>query len=173
MVGPGKIPKQNLPIPGRDTGTAGIKSDPLLGSPTARPGSRTGYADDPARRKGGLYVPDQGGTPAALTALPNDGDGLRVDPPTGGGEATVRPAGGTAPRDADPDADRLYADLATFGAKRADASVSRDGGQVVVTVPVPIGGLGGDGRVRGYTGTGPTEAAAVRQLLDQVKADRK
>jgi hypothetical protein len=161
VVGPGRIPKQNIPIPGRDTGTAGIKGDPLLGSPTSRPGSRTGYADDPNRWKGGPYVPGPGGTPAALASRPaDDGEGLRLD---------VVPAGGAAPAGAADDGP--FAELAGYGVKRGEVTVSRDGGQVVVTVRVPI--PGGDGRARGYTGAGPTEAAAVRQVVEQIKADER
>ncbi|MBX9583823.1 MAG: hypothetical protein K2X87_26275 [Gemmataceae bacterium] len=164
VVGPGRIPKQNIPIPNRGTGTAGAgtSADPLLGSPTGRPGNRTGYADDPNRWKGGPYVPGPGGTPAALASRPaDDGEGLRID---------VVPAGGAAARDPAPDAtDGPFAELAGFGVKRGDVTVSRDGGQVVVTVKVPI--RGGDGRSRGYTGAGPTEAAAIRQVVEQIKAD--
>lgn len=55
--------------------------------------------------------------------------------------------------------------------KRGDVAVSRDqSGQVVVKVKVPTGA---DGRSRGYTGSGPTEAAAARQVVEQVKADER
>ena len=164
VVGPGRIPKQNIPIPGRDTGTAGIKGDPLLGAPTSRPGARTGYADDPNRWKQGPYVPGPGGTPAALASRPaDDGEGLRID--------TVVPAGGApAPREPAAAPAAAYPELAALGVKRDDVAVSRDGGQVTVTARLQ---LDKDGRGRGYTGSGPTEAAAVRQVVDQIKADRR
>ena len=168
VVGPGKIPKQNIPIPGRDTGTAGGgRTDPLLGSPTGRPNSRTGYADDPARWKQGPYVPNQGGTPAALASRsPDDGEGLRIDVVPAGGAEKVP---GVRPPDAA--ADGPFAELAAYGVKRGDVAVSRDQlGQVVVKVKVPTGP---DGRSRGYAGSGPTEAAAARQVVEQVKADER
>jgi hypothetical protein len=173
VVGPGRIPKQNLPVP--DRGTAGGpkgRGDPLLGSPTGRPSDRgAGYTDDPERWKKGPYTPGPGGTPAALAARTrDDGEGLKIETPGG---VPLTPTGGTAPiAPPDPSAgsDSLYAELAQYGVKRGDYSISREGGQVVFRVKVPITAGGAS---RGYTGTGPTEAAAVKQILDQVKADRK
>ena len=48
VVGPGRIPKQNLPVPGRDL-AGGNRSDPLLGSPTGRTADR-----QVARREGAV-----------------------------------------------------------------------------------------------------------------------
>ena len=169
--GPGRIPKQNLPVP--DRGTTGPKGrpDPLLGEPTGRPGARTGagYTDDPARWKNGPYTPDKAATPAALAGRPkDDGEGLRIDAPGG---VKLTPAGGAfAPADSAVASDPLYAELGRYGVKRGDYTIARESGQVVVRVKVPISG---SGATRGYAGVGPTETEAVKQVLAQVAADRK
>src|SRR5262249_34380785 len=57
VMGPGRIPKQNIPIP--DRGTAGKDRDPLLGSPAGRAGdNKTGasYSSDPERWKNGPFI---------------------------------------------------------------------------------------------------------------------
>ncbi|MDB5309503.1 MAG: hypothetical protein JWO38_3705 [Gemmataceae bacterium] len=174
VVGPGRIPKQNIPIPDRG-GTAGGKTrdDPLLGSPTGRPGDRTGagYTDDPERWKGGPYKPGLGGTPAALAGRPkDDGEGLKIDALPGG--VPLTPVGGVMPGGPDPAgiSDPLLGQLARYGVKRGDYSVSHDNGQVVIRVKVPISS---DGPVRSYAGVGPTEAEAVKQVVDQIKAGGK
>src|SRR5688572_30650008 len=69
VVGPGRIPKQNLPVPGRDVAGAKGRGDPLLGSPTGRTVDRRGgYTTDPERWKNGPYLPGPDGTPASLAA---------------------------------------------------------------------------------------------------------
>jgi len=160
VPGPGRIPKQNLPVP-----------DPLLGEPTGRPGARTGagYTDDPARWKNGPYTPDKAATPAALAGRPkDDGEGLRIDAPGG---VKLTPAGGAfAPPETATASDPLYAELGRYGVKRGDYTIARESGQVVVRVKVPISG---SGATRGYAGVGPTETEAVKQVLAQVAADRK
>ena len=79
VVGPGRIPKQNLPVPGRDTAGKG-RTDPLLGSPTGRTVDRRGgYTSDPERWKNGPYLPGPDGTPASLAARTRDDDeGLKI-----------------------------------------------------------------------------------------------
>jgi hypothetical protein len=171
VAGPGRIPRQNIPLPERGTGTAGNskgRGDPLLGSPVARPGDRSGYTNDPERWKGGPYVPGPGGTPAALAArTADDGFGLKIETPGG---TPLTPAGGTAPLATDLPADvaPLAAELKGFGVNHGDSTVSREGDQFLFQARVPIG----NGAVRGYSGAGPTEAAAMRQVLEQVRHDR-
>lgn len=178
VVGPGRIPKQNLPVPDRGTAGGGVRADPLLGEPTSRPGQRTGYTDDPERWKGGPYTPDKHATPAALTnRLRDDGDELKIDSPGG---VKLTPVGGSFPSDAPRPAppapmtvtasEPLYADLGRYGVKRGDYTAAREHGGYVVRVKVPNAKTGA---ATGYTGTGPTEAAAVKQVIDQVKADRR
>jgi hypothetical protein len=53
--------------------------------------------------------------------------------------------------------------------KPADYRFDRDGPNAVFRARVPIG----DDRVREYTGQGPTPADAVRQVLENVKSDRR
>jgi hypothetical protein len=162
VMGPGRIPKQNIPIPER--GTAGKDRDPLLGSPAGRAGdNKTGasYNADPERWKG-PYIPGAGSTPAALAGRGRDDEGLRIESAGGG----VRPAGGALPAG---DTDALLAELQKYGVKRGGYGFDRDGGNAIFRARVPIG----DDRVREYTGQGPTPAEAVRQVLDQVKSDRR
>jgi hypothetical protein len=170
VVGPGRIPKQNLPVPGRDLAGARGRSDPLLGSPTGRTVDRRGgYGEDPERWKNGPYLPGPDGTPASLAARTrNDEEGLKID---GGGGVPLKPAAGDVPATGGGrDDGLLFEELARYGVKRGDYSISREGGQVVARVRVPIAGGGAS---RGYVGTGRTETAAIQQVLDQVKLDQK
>lgn len=166
VMGPGRIPKQNIPIPER--GSAGKDRDPLLGSPAGRAAdtkSGASYSTDPNRWKGGPYIPDMGGTPAALAGRPKDDDGLKIDSADGG----VRPVGGTVPAGTPRDTDGLLTELQKYGVKRNDYKFDREGGSAIFRARVPIG----DDRVREYTGQGATPADAVRQVLEQVKSDRR
>jgi hypothetical protein len=164
VMGPGRIPKQNIPIPER--GTAGKeRPDPLLGSPAGRAGdTKTGasYNSDPERWKGGPFIPGMGSTPAALAGRARDDEGLKIE----SAEGVVRPTGGTLPAN---DTDSLLAELQKYGVKQGDYGFDREGGNAVFRARVPIG----NDRVRGYTGQGPTPADAVRQVLESVKSDRR
>ena len=166
VMGPGRIPKQNIPIPDRGTAGGERRTDPLLGSPAGRPAdTKTGasYNSDPERWKG-PYIPGAGSTPAALAGRSRDEEGLRLEIP-----GAVRPTGGTRPADGPRDADAVLAELQKFGVKRGDYSFDRDGPNAVFRARVPAG----NGLLRGYTGIGPTEADAARQVLDQVRSDRR
>lgn len=168
VVGPGRIPKQSLPIPER--GTAGNKGrdDPLLSAPVGRPGetSGSGYSDDPDRQKVGLFLPGRSTTPAALAArVKDDGDSLRLEIPGG---VTLTPAGGSGLAGAG--SAGVPAELVPYRIKASDYTVVRENGQYVVEVKVPIEEAGAR---RGYKGAGPTEAAAVQQIVDQLQAERK
>jgi hypothetical protein len=168
VAGPGRIPRQNIPVPDRGTGTAGgKKADPLLGSPVGRPGERVGYSNDPERWKGGPYVPGPGGTPASLAArTKDDGFGLKIEAPGG---TPLTPVGGSATAATDVPADMapLFAELERYKVKRGDYTVTRDGDRYLFQARVPLG----TGAVRGYTGAGATEADAMRQVLDQIRLD--
>lgn len=166
LAGPGRIPRQNLPVPSRDGTAGGKRADPLLGSPT----SGTRANSDPDRMKNGPYVPGPGGSPAALAGKPlNDGEGLAIELP--GGEK-LTPASGTdrpvAPAPAEPlGSDVAFGELAKFGVKRGDYAVSREDGLTIVRVKVLTAP---EGPSRSFTGQGPTEAAAVKQIVDQLKS---
>lgn len=169
LAGPGRIPRQNVPVPGRDgTAGGGKRGDPLLGSPT----SGTRANSDADRWKNGPYMPGPGGSPAALAGKPmNDGEGLAIELP--GGEK-LTPAGGASvrpePRPPEPAApigsDAAFGELAKYGVKRGDYAASREDGVFVVRVKVSTA----DGPTRGLTGQGATEAAAVKQIVDQLKS---
>jgi hypothetical protein len=175
VAGPGKIPKQNLPLPDRGL-AGGKKGDPLLGSPTGKTGP-SGYTDDPERWKGGPHIPGAGSTPAALAGWnKSDPDGLKIETPG----VPLRPAGGSLPPESPSESsvpaiptgggDPWLGELATvYGVKRGDYSLTRSNGQFELRVNVPWS----NGTTRQITGTGPTESAAVQQVVEQIKADRR
>jgi hypothetical protein len=164
LGGPGRIPKQNVPVPGGTASSPKGRGDPLLGSPTS--GTRAnagGYSDDPDRWKNGPYVPGPGGSPAALAGKPkDDGEGLKIDTPGGVG---LTPAAGSAPV-RPPANDATASELAKYNVKRGDYSVTRESDQVVIRVKVSAGT---EGPSRGFIGQGATEALAVKQVIDQIK----
>jgi hypothetical protein len=185
VYGPTRIPPQNVPLPDRGAvGAKGPKSDPLLDRPVGRGSERSGvgYSDDPSRFKG-TYIPGPGTTPAAMAGN-GVSDELKIDGsenpdnrvplrPVGG----VRPAGGVGTGSAggagelgEGGLQALYADLAKYGAKRDDMRLSQENGRHVFRASVPISGSGAKCE---YTGVGATPAEAVKQVLDQVIADRK
>jgi hypothetical protein len=173
VFGPTRIPQQNLPVPERGgLGTKG-KTDPLIGSPTGRPGDKTGvgYSDDPERFKG-TYIPSPSSTPAALAGKPRDSGELKID--DGNTGVPLQPTGGTRPQPAEGDpttsVDTLFAELEKYGVGREDRSLMRDNGQYVFRATVPISGTGAR---RQYEGLGATAYEAVKGVLDNVIADRK
>ena len=172
VYGPNRIQPQNLPLPDRGSiGSNGPKPDPLLDRPVGKNGS--GYSDDPSRFKNGPFIPGLGSTPAALASSKGrDGDALEIkDTPdnriplrTGG----VQPAGGV---EADAGLASLYADLAKYGVKPDSRTLAHDeSGEFTFRASVPISG---EGARREYTGVGKTPSDAVKQVLEQVVADRK
>lgn len=173
VYGPTRIPPQNVPLPDRANG----KTDPLT-APVSKPTDKTGvgYADDPERFRG-TFIPSMGTTPAALAAKRNDPDELKIaDVPdnrvplrqTGG----VVPAGGTggAAESVPAGVEGLFTELGKYGVTRADRSLAQENGEWVFRASVPISG---NGAKRQYTGTGKTANDAVKQVVDQVIADRK
>lgn len=177
VYGPTRIPPQNVPLPERDA-IGRRKGDPLT-TPTARsdrPG--VGYSDDPERFKG-TFIPGAGSTPAALAAKGRDGEELKIaDVPDN--RVPLKLAGGVLPPGVGPGegvggaaagaVDPQFAELAKYGVKAEDRSLTQEDGQFVFRAAVPISGSGAK---RQYTGVGATAADAVKQVLDQVVADRK
>jgi hypothetical protein len=170
LAGPGRIPKQNIPLPDRGgTAGGGKRPDPLLGSPTSGTKANN-LGGDPERFKNGPYVPGPGGSPAALAGqpLPED-EGLAIKPAGGVG---LTPVGGIekpkAPAPTTPiGSDSSFGELAKYGVSRGDYAVSREDGLYVVRVKVtPVA----DGPARSFTGQGATESAAVKQVVDQLKS---
>ncbi len=163
---PSLIPKQNVPVPDRATGPKG-KSDPLM-TPTG--GKAAGYSDDPERFKG-VVVPGLHSTPASLAGRLKDGDELKIAD-TGG--VTLQPTGGTgaAPGGVEPppDVEPFLTQLEKYGVTRADRSFERDGAKYAFRASVPISG---NGAKREYVATAVNASDAVKQVLEQVAADRK
>jgi hypothetical protein len=175
VYGPNRIPPQNVPLPDRGGIGAKGKADPLIGAPTGKPGDKSGvgYNDDPSRFKGPV-VTGPGTAPAALAGKAKDGDELKIDDEK---RVPLTPAGGVAPGAApslapEPGSgvDGLFSELEKYGVKRDDRSLGREGGQYLFKASVPISG---NGAKREYTGVGATATEAVKQVLDQVIADRK
>lgn len=185
----GKIPPQNLPVHSKD-GLAS-RGDPLLGTPAGRgvdtPPEKTEKTDKVGQRKknpgeGGdaalpprrdePYRPSRETTNAALAAGridPNDPK-LAIDPdrrPRATPAAFI-PRGEPTGRTFDEIAGELKNQYeALVGSPERD----RDG-NYVVRAEVPID-AGQPGRLRAYEGSGPTAAAAAKQVLDQVRDDRR
>jgi hypothetical protein len=111
-----------------------------------------------------------GSSPAALAGRPKDGEELKIESPG----VPLRPAGGTLPA---PDADlAAAADVQLqqlrneYGVPRGGYTFSRsENGQIVFRANVPNPTTGA---TSGLTGVGATPAAAVQQVLDQVKSQR-
>lgn len=163
VYGPTKIPRQDLPIPDRATGPNG-KRDPLT-TPT---GNKTGYSDDPERFKG-TFLPGKASTPAALAGRNKDDDGLRIESPG----VPLTPTGGVIAAgalEAPEGVSQLYAQLDKYGVKPEDRSLEREDGKYVFRASVPISG---NGARRQYTGISTSAPEAVKQVIDQVAADRK
>lgn len=172
VYGPGaRIPPQNVPLPER--GGIGSKGRDPLTTPTGKSGDKTGvgYSDGPDRFTGG-YNPGPSTAPASLAGKNNDPEELKIDTPdnrvplrqTG----AVMPAGEIEP--ATPGLEPLFTELAKYGVTRADRSLMQENGDYTFRASVPISG---NGAKRQYTGLGKTGNEAVKQVLDQVVADRK
>jgi hypothetical protein len=167
VAGPNLIPRQNVPVPERGIGSKG-KSDPLLGSPTGKAGDKVGYSDDPERFKG-TFIPGKPSTPASLAGRIRDGEELKIESPG----VKLQPASGTLPviaPDPGEGVDPLFTQLERFGVKREDRTLEQENGRWVFRASVPISGSGA--RLQ-YTGEASTAPAAVKQVLDQIAADRK
>jgi len=172
VYGPTRIPPQNVPLPERGGIGAKGRSDPLT-SPVGRTGEKTGvgYSDDPERFRG-AYNPGPGTTPAALAGKNLDAEELKIDTPDN--RAPLRQVGGVFPvgevEAPSPGLDPLFAELAKFGVTREDRALVQENGEYTFRASVPISGSGAK---RQYTGIGKTSNDAVKQVLDQVVADRK
>ena len=169
LLGGARIPPQNLPLPGREGFGARERRDPLLGSPAARDGTdkqagQGGSKGSAIRRptKDEPFRPGPGTTNAALAGHLAPDDTLSI--------GDRRTPGRTAShiRDDSPEFVRAAEELRRLGATVGDSTRVGDGYEVRASVPV-----GDAGVVRQYTGAGPTAIAAAKQVLDQIKSDRK
>lgn len=182
LMGGTRIPPQDLPIPSKDYGAREAK-DPLLdgGQPASRgkKGDRaengTTKRSDPTALPTGsrpTYRPGRVTTPAALAGVmePDDTDlsiGTRPrDTPAGGGNGADRRAAGVQ----SDDYDLIVGRLRDYGVEWQTPERDRETGQYVFACTVPLTG-GAEGRMRRYEGGGDTQAAAARQVLDQIRTD--
>ncbi len=184
LLGGTRIPPQNLPVPGKDGYGSRERRDPLLGSPTGRDdgSERAGKADGGGSASRGAgkepFRPGPGTTNAALAgALVPDDTELSIGERRTPGKTTGQPRGPVPlrPKDAanpppGPGFDEVTDQLKRYGATW-DPPV-REGGEYVFRCDVPTD-PDRPGLVRRYEGAGPTAAAAAKQVLDQVKSDRK
>ena len=163
VYGPARIPKQDLPVPDRGYGKNGRD---ILTTPTGSGGKAAGYNDDPERFKG-TYIPGEWTTPAALAGRIRDGEELKIESPG----VPLLPASGSdaaVPDFADA-VSPLFAQLEKYGVMRDDRKLEREGGKYVFRASVPISG---NGARREFTGVGVSAGEAVKQVLDQVVANR-
>jgi hypothetical protein len=172
VIGPTRIPPQNVPMPDRGIGANG-KSDPLLGKPTSKPQdpSGVGYTDDPSRFKD-TFIPSPNSTTAALAAKSRDSEELKID----GNENKVPFQQASAvmpmkPGEQNPALDPLYRELEKAGCKREEWSLRQENGGYVFRAAMPISG--GNGAKVQFTEVGRTADEAVKKVLDQVNAEKK
>lgn len=196
LLGGGRIPPQNLPIPGRDSYGARDRRDPLLGAPAGgksrepveaadrsdgTPGEKAARGpartSRPAGNSGELavdpYRPGKTTTNAALAGrISSDDSSLSI----GDRRPAVSPTGsGPVPlqsRDEPASTggwtfDQIETELKRYGATVGSPVREPEGGYVVRADLA----LGDPGRVRRYEGVGDTPAAAAKQILDQVRGD--
>jgi hypothetical protein len=159
------IPKQDIPIPGKDGGYGADNRDPLLrNNQASRDGDR--FEKEP-------YRPTAGTTPAALASKNRDDqasvpslDDRPVGTPTGRSPAPFRPA---ADADGGGTLDQALDDLRRLGVKW---SAPRRGtnGETVLECDLPLG-PNGEGPFRHYEGVGSSDAAAARDALKQIKSE--
>jgi hypothetical protein len=157
------IPKQDIPIPGKD-GYGADARDPLFrNNHASRDGDR--FDREP-------YRPTAGTTPAALAARNRDDqasipslDDRPTGTPTGRNPAPFRPA----TDDSGSTLDQALDDLRRLGVKW---STPRRGanGETVIECDLPLG-PNGEGPFRRYEGVGPSDAVAARDALRQIKSE--
>jgi hypothetical protein len=153
------IPKQDVPIPGRDGYADG--KDPLLKNGNAK---RTDDAEP--------YRPGPGTTPAALAAKPRDDAGIPIIDDRTPGTATGRgpvPFKPSASAELDTNGDSVLQELRKLGATWQPPRRGRNN-ETIFTCDVPLGS-NGEGPIRRYEGVGPTDAAAMKDALNQIRVE--
>jgi hypothetical protein len=173
----GRIPPQDVPVPGKDGFTLDRRRDPLFGSPAGPADRPADKVAGPGRRNppkpteetsssapprvGVPYRPGKSATPAALASRLDPADptyNLTDDPPPvsiGRG----LPAG------------ELLRELKALGVTVAPPKVER--GEYVARGEVELDPAGRPGVRRAYETAAATADVALRKLLDQVKEDAR
>jgi hypothetical protein len=155
------IPKQDLPIPGRDS--AGKGRDPLLASPTSS-GSKRVNPDEPFRNS-------QATTPAGLAANVRVEDtGMSMGDRRTEAQPVIRGVPLRPSQETVMGSETLnqYAEELRRLRARYDSPIREANGDYTMTATVPNGK---DGALKRYEAGGPNAAAAAKQLVEQIKAD--
>jgi hypothetical protein len=156
------IPKQDLPVPGKDGYGADVRDPLLRNTQASKDGDR--FEKEP-------YRPGSSTTPASLAAKGRDDqagvpsiDDRPTGTPTSRSPVPFKPA-------ADPGVplDQSLAELRRIGAKWSDARRASNG-EMVFDCDVPLG-PNGEGPFRHYEGAGATEAAAANDAVKQIKSE--
>jgi len=184
------IPPQNLPVPGKDSYAARERKDPLLGTPAgaeepganvSKPKPKTPTPGIPGAKIGSPrepYLPGRESTTAALAAhVQPDDDSLSIGDRRTNGSTTSAPKGPVPLRPIGSDGgtaggktyEQLALEVKSLGAKLQPAVT--EGGQYVIRADVPLDSKN-SGQIRRYEGAGPTAAAAMKDLLEQIKSDK-
>jgi hypothetical protein len=157
------IPKQDLPIPGRDSASKG--RDPLLVSPTSS-GSKRVNPDEPFRNT-------KETTPAGLAANVRVEDtGMSMGDRRTGAEPAIRGVPLRPSQETVMGGESLnqYAEELRRLRARYDSPIREANGDYAMTATVPTGK---DGALRKYEASGPSAAAAAKQLVEQIKLDEE
>lgn len=156
------IPKQDLPIPGKDSYGA-APEDPLLKKGNAsRDGDR--FGKEP-------YRPNAATTPAALAAKNRDDQASVpfIDDRPSGTPASRSPAPFRPSANAGGTLDQALEELRRLGVKWT-APRRLANGEYVLECDMPLG-PNGEGPFRHYEGVGPSEADAVRDAVKQIRSE--
>ncbi len=157
LIGGEKIPPQGVPIPGRDGyGSNGVKDPLLKGSSASR---------DPREP----YRPTADMTSAALAgSRPSDDyDPLRIDDRRTTGTKTTTPSVPTLSSGST--ADQMMDDLRRVGG-RVYAPIRLQNGDYEFRCALP---RNESGALTTFTGVAPTANAAIRDVIEQVRAESK
>jgi hypothetical protein len=156
------IPKQDLPIPGKD-GYGSDTRDPLLRNTQAsRDGDR--YEKEPFRTGAGTTpasLAAKGGSEASIPSI----DDRPTGTPTSRNPVPFKPAAGDSGATFDQSLDELRRLGVKWNSPRRGAT-----GETVFECDLPLG-PNGEGPFRRYEGVGATEAAAASDALRQIKSE--
>lgn len=174
----GRIPPQNLPVPGKDSLTVDAGRDPLFGSPAARDkddrpdrAATAGKRSPPppsgqtssVPRASVPYRPSPASAPAALAS--------RIDPNDPAYKVGDDPPPVLSVGRRDRSADDLLKELKALGATVRSPALER--GEYVCRGEIELDPDGKPGARRAYETAGATPVVALRQMLEQMTADRK
>ena len=160
LIGGEKIPPQGVPIPGKDGyGSNGTK-DPLLKGGTASRDPREPYRPSPEITTAAL----------AGTRPQDDYDPLRMeDRRPSSTKTTNTPAPSPAPAGTNSTTEQMLDDLRRVGG-RVYAPIKLQNGDYEFRCALP---RNESGAMTTFTAVGPTANAAIRDVIEQVRAESK